>query len=155
MPLLHGVSAHFLCPTPSGLPPSCLRQCSRGALRAVGRAMGFPTAKLSKRTQGFPILPTAGCVCSWLSHLHPLESGEGLWKALNSQVTLFAPSLMWRGAESKSHTGGQRESLQAALHGQGASRHSFPSTKHMLEGPHMLVGGNLGEGGRNTWMHEG
>lgn len=107
-----GMSADFLCPTPSGLPPSCLRQCSRGAGRAVGTGMGFPTAKLSKRTLGFPSLPSADCVSCWLSDLHPLEElGERLWKALNSQVTLFAPSLVWRGAESKPHTEGERENL--------------------------------------------
>lgn len=98
--------------------------------------MGFPTAKLSKRTLGFPSLSSADCVSCWLSDLDPLEElGERLWKALNSQVTLFAPSLVWRGAESKPHTGGERESLQAPLHGQGASRHSFQSSKHMPEGP--------------------
>lgn len=42
---------------------------------------------------------------------------------------------MWRGAESKSPAGGEGESLQALLRGQGASRHSFQSTKHKLEGP--------------------
>lgn len=60
-----GMLADFLCPTTSGLPPSCVRQCSRGAVRAVGTGMGFPTVKLSKRAQGFPNLPTAGCVLTF------------------------------------------------------------------------------------------
>lgn len=62
-----GMSADFLCPTPPGLPPSCLRQYSRGAVRAVGTGMGFPTAKLSKRTQGFPNFPAADCFQSVFS----------------------------------------------------------------------------------------
>lgn len=52
----------------SSVPPhqlSCLRQDSRAALRAVGTAMGFPTAKLSQRTQAFPKLPSTDCVCCW------------------------------------------------------------------------------------------
>lgn len=53
-----GMLADFLCPTTSGLPPSCVRQCSRGAVRAVGTGMGFPTAKLSKRARA--TIPAAG-----------------------------------------------------------------------------------------------
>lgn len=102
--------------------------CSQGCRNRNG----FSHSKAFQKSTGFPQSPDYR-LCS---HLHPLEeTGERLWKAVNSQVTLFAPSLMWRGAESKSHPGGERESLQAPLHRQGASRHSFQSSKHMLEGP--------------------
>lgn len=104
-----GMTADFLYPTISDLPPSRLRKYSRHAVRAVGTTWpgtGCPTTKLSTRKQGFPNLITADFICSRLSELHPLEkTGERLWKPVSSWVTLFAPSLTSRGAEWKPHPG--------------------------------------------------
>lgn len=119
------MSADFLCPPTSALLSKARFLCCTQGCR---HSNGFSHSQAVPKNTGFPQAPKHRLCLLLVSH--PWEEiGEGLWQALSSQVTLVAPSPMWRGAEPKSHSGGGRESVQAPLHGQDASRHSFQFSK--------------------------